>query len=67
MCWDESYGEKPAFFKYSLADIKGTTGFLNKYNVGGVPNIMILDKNKRILDKKINPPSLSYRLEEIIK
>lgn len=66
MCWDKSYGEKPHFFKYSLADVKGTTGFLNKFNVGGVPNIMILDENKKILDKKINPPSILFRLEEII-
>ncbi len=67
MCWDKSYyGEKPHFFKYSLADVKGTTGFLNKFNVGRVPNIMILDENKKILDKKINPPSISLRLEEII-
>jgi len=66
-CWDGVKREKMEGFDYNLADKSGTTGFLRKYNIGGVPNIFILDKNKKIIDKKVAPTLLIDRFEQILK
>jgi thiol-disulfide isomerase/thioredoxin len=66
-CWDGIKSEKMEEFDYNLADKSGETGFLRKYNIGGVPNIFIIDKNKKILDKKVNPTLLEKRFEEILQ
>ena len=66
-CWDGVKSEKMEGFDYNLADKSGTTGFLRKYNIGGVPNIFIIDENKKIIDKKVAPTLLADRFEKILK
>lgn len=65
-CWDGVKSEKMEGFDYNLADKSGETGFLRKYNIGGVPNIFIIDKNKKIIDKKVAPMLLQDKFEEIL-
>ncbi len=65
-CWDGVKKENMGKFAYNLADKGGKTKFLRKFNVGGVPMIYILDKNKRIIDKNIKARNLIVRLKEIV-
>jgi len=67
LCWDGVKSEKMQGFDYNLADKGGKTNFLRKFNVGGVPAIFILDKDKRIIDKNVKAKNLSSRFEEILK
>ncbi len=66
-CWDGVKKEKMGGFDYNLADKSGKTDFLRKFNVGGVPMIYILDRNKRIIDKNVKTKHLDQRLDEIIQ
>ena len=66
-CWEGVKKEKMEGFDYNLADKSGTTGFLFKFNVTGVPYIFILDKNKKILDKKVAPSLLKDKFRAILK
>ena len=66
-CWNGVKREKMQCFDYNLADKEGNTGFLFKFNVGGVPYIFILDKDKRILDKKVAPSLLKEKFRAILK
>ena len=66
-CWDGVKSEEMQGFDYNLADKGGKTNFLRKFNVGGVPAIFILDKDKRIIDKNVKAKNLSSRFEEILK
>ena len=66
-CWDGVKKEKMDKFAYNLADKGGKTKFLRKFNVGGVPMIYILDKNKRIIDKNIKAKDLIERLKAVVK
>ncbi len=66
-CWDGVKSEKMEGFDYNLADKSGKTNFLRKYNIGGVPNIFIIDKNKKIIDKKVAPTLLADKFEKILK
>lgn len=65
MCWENNDNVNHSFFNYNLADPKGNTNFLNKFNVGGVPMIYIIDDQKNIIDKKVPPSNLIYRLVEL--
>ncbi|HHH53703.1 MAG TPA: AhpC/TSA family protein [Bacteroidetes bacterium] len=65
-CWDGVKSEKMEEFDYNLADKSGKTNFLRKYNIGGVPNIFIIDKDKKIITKKVAPTLLEDKFEEIL-
>jgi hypothetical protein len=54
-------------FAYNLADKLGTTGFLREFNIGGIPMIFILDKNKMIIKKKIKDWKLIGEIENLMK
>lgn len=66
-CWSSIKEEKIGKFHYNLADTKGNQNFLLKYNLVGVPSIYILDKNKKILDKKVRPEELNEVFRELVK
>ncbi len=66
-CWEGVKSEKMEEFDYNLADKSGKTGFLKKYNIGGVPNIFIIDKNKKIIDKKVAPSKLEEVFEKVLR
>jgi len=66
-CWDGVKKENMNKFAYNLADKGGKNKFLRKFNIGGVPMIYILDKNKRIIDKNIKAKDLIERLKAIVE
>lgn len=66
-CWEGVKKEKMQEFAYNLVDKTGKTGFLRKFNVSGLPMIYILDKDKKIIDKKVAPSILSHAFEELMK
>lgn len=66
-CWEGVKKEKMHDFAYNLADKTGKTGFLRKFNIAGLPMIYILDKDKKIIDKKVAHSLLSHVFEELLK
>ncbi len=66
-CWEGVKNEKMEDFDYNLADKSGKTDFLKKYNITGIPNIFIIDKNKKIIDKKVAPSRLQEVFEKVLR
>ena len=67
MCYDYFADKKHDYLLYNLADPKGNANLLTKFNITGVPMIYIVDENKTIVDKKVAPSMLYYRLIELLE
>jgi len=57
-CWDGINEEKMGDFDYNLVGVNGNTKFLRKFNVTSIPTIFLLDENKKIIDKKMEPNTI---------
>ncbi|MFN3850356.1 MAG: redoxin domain-containing protein [Spirosomataceae bacterium] len=51
----------------NVIDLKNTVDFVNQYNVVEYPTIFVLDQNKKIIGKRINPALLEKFIDYIEK
>lgn len=66
-CWVGVKRENMKDFAYNLADKSGNLSINREFNIGAVPMIFILDKDKRIIKKKVNARILMEEIEKLLK
>ena len=65
--WKKFIKEKEIGHWINVADPHFKTGFRNLYDINSTPKLLVLDKNKKILAKKIAAEQLEEFMENVLK